>query len=196
MKREAHIQRKTAETDITLSISLDGQGSSRIATGIGFFDHMLTLLALQSGFDLEITAEGDLDVDPHHTVEDVGIVLGQALRDALSDKAGIHRYGAAYVPMDEALVRTALDLSGRSYCHYLTSVRAKRLGTFDTELVEDFLQALASHGGITLHVDMIRGRNSHHVIEAVFKSLGRALGDAVSPSGRSGIPSTKGTLTQ
>jgi imidazoleglycerol-phosphate dehydratase len=188
-------QRKTAETETSVQLDLDGSGTSTIETGIGFFDHMLTLLSMHAGFDLRLQAKGDLEVDAHHTVEDVGIVLGAAVLEALGDKSGIRRYGSALVPMDEALVRAALDLSGRPFCHYEAVVRAKRLGAFDTELVEDFLRAFATAGGITLHVDMIRGRNSHHIVEAVFKSLGRALAEAVSVSGRSGVPSTKGTLT-
>lgn len=196
MSRAAHRERRTAETDISLSLTIDGTGRAEIQTGIGFFDHMLTLMTVHGGFDLYVTAQGDLEVDPHHTVEDIGIVFGDAIAEAVGDKAGIRRYGAAYVPMDEALARTVVDLSGRSFCHYNAAVRARRLGTFDTELVEDFLQAIASHGRLTMHVDLIRGRNSHHVVEAVFKSLGRALAEACSSSGRDGVPSTKGTLSE
>lgn len=196
MTRNCERRRQTAETDISLRLDLDGEGSANISTGIGFFDHMLTLFAKHGGFDLDLAASGDLQIDPHHTVEDVGIVLGSALNEALGDRDGIRRFGSAYVPMDEALVRAVVDISGRAFCHYQAAVRAKRLGSFDTELVQDFLEALAANGKLTLHVDMIRGRNSHHVVEAVFKSLGRALADAVARSGRSGVPSTKGTLTQ
>src|SRR5579872_5216302 len=188
-------RRRTKETDVELTLDLDGSGLSSIVTGVGFFDHMLTLLAAHSGIDLRVTASGDTHVDVHHTVEDVGIVLGDALAEALGEKVGIRRYGTAYVPMDEALVRTVVDLSGRSFCYCGITVRAKRLGDFDTELVEDFLQALASHARLTAHVDMIRGRNSHHIVEAAFKSLGRALKEAVSETGSDTIPSTKGSLT-
>lgn len=195
MTRMATERRKTNETDIDVTLDLAGPGPSHISTGIGFFDHMLTLLAKHAGFSLTVTARGDLDVDSHHTVEDVGIVLGNALREAAGDKAGIQRYGTSYVPMDEALVRAVVDLSGRSFCSYQVSVRAKKVGAFDTELVEDFLQALTAHGQFSLHVDLIRGRNSHHIVEAVFKSLGRALAEAVSLTGQPGVPSTKGTLS-
>ncbi|HEV3312618.1 MAG TPA: imidazoleglycerol-phosphate dehydratase HisB [Chloroflexota bacterium] len=194
MRRASLRSRKTNETDVRVRLDLDSADVPDVDTGIGFFDHMLTLFAQHGGFTLNVRAKGDLTVDPHHSVEDVGIVLGEALREALGDKAGIRRYACAYVPMDEALVRTALDLSGRSFCHYHATVRARRLGSLDTELVEDFLRALADHGKLTMHVDMIRGRNSHHIVEAVFKSLGRALGEAVEIVGTR-IPSTKGTLS-
>lgn len=194
MRRASLRSRKTNETDVQVRLDLDSADVPDVDTGIGFFDHMLTLFAKHGGFTLNVRAKGDLAVDPHHTVEDVGIVLGEALREALGDKAGIRRYGCAYVPMDEALVRTALDLSGRAFCHYQATVRARRLGTLDTELVEDFLRALADHAKLTMHVDMIRGRNSHHIVEAVFKSVGRALGEAVEIVGTA-IPSTKGTLS-
>jgi imidazoleglycerol-phosphate dehydratase len=187
--------RKTTETAIHMTVNLDGHGHATIDTGIGFFDHMLTLFAHHSRFDLAIEARGDLHVDPHHTVEDVGIVLGAALHEALGDKRGIARYGHAYVPMDEALVRAVIDLSGRVYCVYNVPVSAARLGTFDTELAADFFHALAANGQFNLHIDLIRGRNNHHIIEATFKSVARALHAAVSRAGgEQNIPSTKGTL--
>ena len=192
--RSGQQRRRTSETDVTLALNLDGSGESQIFTGVGFFDHMLTLFSKHGGFDLDLKVSGDLVVDPHHTVEDVGIVLGESLREALGDKSGIERYGCAYVPMDEALVRAVVDLSGRSFCHYEVVVRAKKLGGFDTELTEEFLRALTNHGRFSLHIDLIRGRNSHHIIEAVFKSLGRALRQAVAQTSTLGIPSTKGTL--
>jgi len=196
MSRISEQSRVTAETNIRVRLDLDGAGQASISTGVGFFDHMLTLLAKHSGFDLQVNATGDLTVDPHHTVEDIGIVLGDSLRDALGDRSGIRRYGTSHIPMDEALVRSVVDLSGRPFCHFSATVRARRLGTFDTELVEDFLQALATHGRFAVHVDMIRGRNSHHIVEAVFKSLARSLGEAAGLTGSAGIPSTKGTLTE
>ncbi len=192
--RRRTVTRATRETDISVSVNLDGGAVAHIATGIGFFDHMLTLLATHGGFDLTVQAKGDLEVDPHHTVEDCGIVLGQALHEALGKRAGINRYGWAYVPMDEALARTVIDLSGRPYCWFQAPVRAKRLGDFDTELCEDFFAAFANHGRFNLHIDLIRGRNSHHIIEAVFKSAARALRMAAAETGRDTIPSTKGRL--
>lgn len=196
-ERVATIERQTAETSIQLTLNLDGDGRATVATGIGFFDHMLLLLARHSRFDLMVEARGDLDIDPHHTVEDAGIVLGQAIERALGDKRGIARYGHAYAPMDEALVRAVVDLSGRPYCVYEVPVRAERLGAFDTELAEDFWFATASNGRFNLHLDLIRGRNSHHVIEASFKAAARALHDAVQIGGwGKEIPSTKGALRE
>lgn len=193
--RVATVERQTAETSIRLTLDLDGEGSATIATGIGFFDHMLTLFTRHGRFNLNLEARGDLDVDPHHTVEDTGIVLGQAVREALGEKRGITRYGHAYVPMDEALVRAVVDLSGRPYCVYAVPALVPRLGAFDTELCEDFWYAMASNGRFNLHIDSIRGRNSHHIIEASFKSVARALRDAVQTGGwGEQIPSTKGTL--
>ncbi len=193
--RVATVERQTAETSIDLTLDLDGEGSATIATGIGFFDHMLTLFARHGRFNLNLEARGDLDVDPHHTVEDTGIVLGQAMREALGEKRGIARYGHAYVPMDEALVRAVVDLSGRPYCVYTVPALVPRLGGFDTELCEDFWYAMASNGRFNLHIDSIRGRNSHHIIEASFKAVARALRDAVQTGGwGEQIPSTKGTL--
>ncbi len=191
--RTASIERTTGETDVRVSIDLDGTGRSEIGTGIGFLDHMLTLFARHGRFDLTVQARGDTHVDDHHTTEDVGIVLGQVIAEALGDKRGVARYGHAYVPIDEALVRTVLDLSGRPYCVYQAPVPTARVGTFDTELVEHFCYSLAMHARLTLHVDSIRGTNTHHIIEGVFKSLAVALHHA-SRVVRDDLPSTKGTL--
>jgi imidazoleglycerol-phosphate dehydratase len=194
--RQTTISRSTAETDITVEINLDGTGTYDNHTGIGFFDHMLDQLARHSLIDMKITAKGDLHIDDHHTVEDVGITLGQALTKALDDKRGIRRYGACLLPMDDALVRTALDLSARPFLIWNVTLPTSKIGTFDTELVREFFQALSTHGGITLHVDMLHGINSHHIAEAVFKSVARALRDAVEvdPRKSGDIPSTKGAL--
>ncbi len=194
MSRSAEIHRETNETDVRATLALDGTGAAEVDTGVGFFDHMLCLMAKHGGFDLRVKARGDLQVDPHHSVEDVGIVLGQVLDRAVGMKEGITRYGLSYVPMDDALVRCAVDLCGRSFCEYKAPVPTERLGAFDTELVEDFVRAFSQNGRFTVHVDLIRGRNSHHIVEAIFKSLGRSLGQAASMSGRAGIPSTKGML--
>lgn len=191
--RSGEVARRTAETEVTVRLDLDGTGEAAIATGIGFLDHMLTLFARHGRFDLTVQAQGDVRVDGHHTTEDTGIVLGQAIREALGDRRGIARYGTAYVPMDEALVRTALDISGRPYCVYDVPVRTPRVGDFDTELAGHFCQSLAFNALLTLHVDAIRGENSHHLIEAVFKSLGVALYHATRVV-RPDLPSTKGTL--
>ncbi len=194
--RSATITRKTAETDITVEIALDGTGRYDIATGVGFFDHMLDQLARHSLIDMTIRCSGDTHIDDHHTVEDVGIALGQALRDALGDKRGIRRYASCHLPMDDALVRAALDLSGRPYLVWAMDLPTAKIGTFDTELVREFFQAFATHGGITLHVDGLRGINSHHMAEAAFKAVARALREAVEPDPRKSdeIPSTKGSL--
>jgi imidazoleglycerol-phosphate dehydratase len=194
--RRATLSRKTAETAITVSVDLDGTGRYRCETGVGFFDHMLDQLARHSLIDIEVTAEGDLHIDDHHTVEDVGITLGKALAEALGDKRGIRRYGSFLLAMDDALVRTALDLSGRPYLVWNVDFPTAKIGTFDTELVREFFQALATHGGITLHVDALHGINSHHIAEAAFKSVARALRAAVEPDPRLGdaLPSTKGAL--
>ncbi|MBT8423604.1 MAG: imidazoleglycerol-phosphate dehydratase HisB [Silicimonas sp.] len=194
--RRAKITRKTAETDITVEIDLDGSGAYDNETGVGFFDHMLDQLARHSLIDMKVRAEGDLHIDDHHTVEDTGIALGQALTQALGDKKGIRRYGACLLPMDDALVRAALDLSGRPYLVWHAEMPTARIGTFDTELVREFFQALSTHGGITLHVDALHGINSHHIAEAGFKAVARALRDAVETDPRKGdaIPSTKGAL--
>jgi imidazoleglycerol-phosphate dehydratase len=194
--RSAKISRKTAETEIDVSLSLDGTGSYAMETGVGFFDHMLDQLARHSLIDMDVRCKGDLHIDDHHTVEDVGIAIGQALTQALGDKRGIRRYGSCLLPMDDALVRCALDLSGRPFLVWNVDLPTAKIGTFDTELVREFFQALATHGGITLHVDMLHGVNSHHIAEAAFKAVARALRDAVEPDPRKcdAIPSTKGTL--
>ena len=193
--RRVRVARKTRETDIVLTLDLDGQGRSQITTGIGFLDHMLTSLATHARFDLELRCKGDLHVDAHHSVEDVGIVLGQALRQALGDKQGLVRFGHAYCPLDEALTRAVVDLSGRPWLSFFAQFRAQRVGDMPTELVEDFFRALSDHARLCLHLDMIRGRNAHHVIEALFKATARALAMAVArDSRRSGVPSTKGSL--
>lgn len=194
--REARLTRTTAETDITVSVNLDGTGAYDIATGVGFLDHMLDQLARHSLIDITLRAKGDLHIDDHHTVEDCGIALGQALTRALGDKRGIRRYGACILPMDDARVTAALDLSGRPFLVWNVSFPTPKIGSFDTELVREFFQALASHGGITLHVTQEAGVNSHHIAEAAFKAVARALRDAVEPDPRKrdAIPSTKGTL--
>jgi len=194
--RRATLSRKTAETDVSVTVDLDGTGRYRNATGIGFFDHMLDQLARHSLIDIEITAQGDLHIDDHHSVEDVGITLGKALAEALGDKRGIRRYGAAHLAMDDALLRAALDLSGRPYLVWNVAFPTAKIGTFDTELVREFFQALSTNGGITLHVDALHGINSHHIAEAAFKAVARALREAVEPDPRLGdaLPSTKGAL--
>ena len=194
-ERKARIERRTRETNITLALNLDRATRSRIKTGVGFFDHMLTSLAKHAGFGLEVRCRGDLHVDAHHSVEDVGIALGQALKAALGDKKGIARFGHAYCPLDEALSRVIVDLSGRPWLHMGVAFRAKRIGDMPTELFEDFFWALADHGRLNLHLDLIRGRNSHHIAEATFKATARALAMAVALDARvKGVPSTKGTL--
>ena len=193
--RRGSIERKTRETDISLTLALDGSGRSRIATGIGFLDHMLAALATHGRFDLDVRCKGDLHVDAHHSVEDVGICLGDALKQALGDKAGIVRFGHAYVPLDEALSRCVVDLSGRPFLHYDVTFRAKQLGTMSTELFEDFFWALADHGRLNVHLDLVRGRNAHHIAETLFKSFARALSMAVARDPRvKAVPSTKGSL--
>ncbi|HHX64099.1 MAG TPA: imidazoleglycerol-phosphate dehydratase HisB [Chloroflexi bacterium] len=193
--RVADIERSTRETDIRLSLNLDGSGRWEISTGMPFFDHMLSHVAVHGLFDLDITCTGDVEVDGHHTVEDVGIVLGQALLSALGEKSGIARYGSQIMPMDEALVLVALDFSGRSILVCDLPLPSPRVGEFDTELVVEFLRALAHNAGLTLHVKLLHGQNTHHIIEAVFKGLGRALCQAVAHDPRrAGVPSTKGIL--
>lgn len=194
--RSATISRRTAETRIELSLALDGEGRHDCATGVGFFDHMLDQLAKHALIDLTLRAEGDRHIDDHHTVEDCGIALGLALREALGDKRGIRRYGHFRLAMDDAQVACALDLSGRPWLAWNLPFPTAKIGTFDTELVREFFQALASHGGITLHMDLIRGENSHHIAEAAFKALARALREAVEPDPRAAgaLPSTKGML--
>ncbi|MDP2738512.1 MAG: imidazoleglycerol-phosphate dehydratase HisB [Pseudorhodobacter sp.] len=194
--RKADLSRKTNETAIAVSLNLDGSGISDAASGIGFLDHMLDQLARHSLIDIKLRAKGDLHIDDHHTVEDCGITLGQALARALGDKRGIRRYGECALAMDDAQVRCALDLSGRAYLVWNVAFPTARIGSFDCELVREFFQALASHGGITLHVNLIHGINSHHIAEAAFKAVARSLRAAVEPDPRKGdaIPSTKGAL--
>lgn len=191
--RRAEITRKTTETDIFLQLNLDGTGQFSGDSGIGFLDHMLHQVARHGGLDLSYTCSGDLEIDTHHTVEDLGICLGKALRDVLADKAGIRRYGSSYVPMDEALARVVLDFSGRSYLRFGAVFPAERVGSLETECVQEFFRAVAEQGGITLHMDILSGSNTHHMIEALFKAFGRALREAVTVSGEA-MPSTKGML--
>jgi len=196
MVREAKIERKTSETAISLRWAVDGTGESRVSSGIPFFDHMLTLFARHGLFSLDLDAKGDLDVDFHHTVEDTGITMGQALTKALGNKAGIRRYGFAYVPMDEALVRVVVDLSGRPFLAYNAPADVEPVGgNFSFQLVEEFLRAICVHGGMNLHVDILAGKDAHHMAEGVFKALARALDQATQVDPRvEGIPSTKGVL--
>ncbi len=191
--RESTIVRKTAETDICLRLVLDGDGTFRGTSGIGFFDHMLTLLAVHGGFTLELSAQGDLEVDDHHTVEDIGIALGDALTEALGDKRGIRRYGCFFCPMDDALARVVLDLSGRPYFVYDVAIPVERIGTFETEMTREFFLALAMHGKMNLHMALLYGVNGHHIVESLFKGLGHALAEAVSVKGQQ-ILSSKGVL--
>jgi imidazoleglycerol-phosphate dehydratase len=191
--RASQQDRKTKETTIALSLEVDGTGAASASTGIPFFDHMLEQLGKHGGFDLQIDATGDLEIDLHHTVEDVGIVLGTALKAALGDKAGVRRFASSLVPLDEALVQVALDLSGRPFLVYEVDPVSEWIGTFDPQLMEEFWRAFAFGAGITLHIRSLSGRNGHHIIEASFKGVARALRDAVSIEGTS-VPSTKGTL--
>lgn len=194
-KREGVVKRKTKETDINLSLLIDGSGKNDIDSGVPFLDHMLTLFSVHGFFDLTLNATGDIEVDDHHTVEDVGICLGQAFAQALGDKGGIGRYGLCYLPMDETLARIVVDVSNRPYLHYEAAVPDQKLGSFDTALAPEFMRAFSQHAGLTLHVDLIHGVNSHHIIEAVFKGLGRALNQAVTKiEGLSGSLSSKGLL--
>ncbi len=193
--RRAEVERTTKETEIALQVNVDGTGRASVDTGVPFLNHMLDSFARHGFFDLEVRARGDLDVDLHHTVEDVGLVLGEALRQALGDKAGIRRFGEASCPLDEALARVTVDLSGRPFLVYEVTIEQDRVGSFDTELVHDFLLALSNQLGMNLHVDMVRGRNPHHIIEAVFKALARAMDHATQIDSRiSGVLSTKGSL--
>ena len=194
--RSAQIERKTAETDVRLTLSLDGTGRAQINTGVGFLDHMLTLFAAHGRFDLSVSCEGDTQVDDHHSVEDVGIALGDAVAQALGEKRGIRRYGSMLLPMDEALVLCAVDLSGRCCLRMQAAFPSQKIGTFDTELVEEFFMAFSRHAGATLHLRQLDGTNSHHIAEAMFKAFGRALSEAVSLDARLAgeIPSTKGAL--
>lgn len=194
--REAEIKRKTTETDISLKLSLDGSGSSKVDSGCGFLDHMLTLLARHARFDLELSCHGDTEVDYHHTVEDIGIALGDALASALGDKKGITRYGSFILPMDESLILSSVDISGRSHLSYGLDIPSCKVGDFDTELVEEFFLGFVRHANITLHIKQLSGANSHHIIEGAFKSVARSLRAAVSIDREfeNEIPSTKGVL--
>ena len=194
--RISTVNRQTSETNIALTLNLDGSGVSAIDTGCGFFDHMLTLFARHGGFDLTLTCKGDTYVDDHHTVEDVGICLGKALSEALGDKRGIKRYGDRILPMDEALILSAVDVSGRGGCFMDMNIPTEKVGSFDTQLCEEFFIALAQNGGLTLHIRQLAGRNSHHIIEGAFKSVARSLSEAVSidEKNANAIPSTKGLL--
>ncbi|MFN3687858.1 imidazoleglycerol-phosphate dehydratase HisB [Salinarimonas sp.] len=194
--RDARVERRTSETDIALTLALDGTGKATIATGVGFFDHMLDLLARHALFDLEVAAKGDTHIDDHHTVEDVGIALGQAFAKALGDKRGISRYATVHLPMDEALSRVSVDISGRAFLVFRVDFPTEKIGAFDTQLVREFFQAFASNAGITLHVETLYGENSHHIAESCFKGLARALRAAAATDPREGdrVPSTKGSL--
>ena len=192
--REAQINRKTAETVIMLTLNLDGSGKSEIKTGVGFLDHMLTLFASHGRFDLTVTCNGDIWVDDHHSAEDIGICLGQAFAQALGDKRGITRYGSFLLPMDEALIQTAVDISGRSCLNYGLQIPTEKIGTFDTELVEEFFLAFTRNCPMSLHLRSLAGKNAHHIVEGCFKSFGRAMKQAVSLDGTNEIPSTKGVL--
>ena len=197
MLRNAAVQRETAETKITLKVDLAGTGTANLATGVGFFDHMLTLLAKHSLIDIEVQAVGDLHIDPHHTVEDIGICFGKALAEALGDKTGIRRYGHFTLPMDETLVSAAVDLGGRPYFVWHADVPRQKLGDFDSELAEDFWQAVATNAQMNLHVQLHYGRNTHHIVEGIFKAVARALRMAAETDPRmTGVPSTKGTLSK
>ncbi len=194
--RQAEMTRQTGETNIRVALNLDGEGNAQINTGIGFFDHMLTLLARHAHMDLTVAAQGDLAVDDHHTAEDTGIVLGQALKSALGDKRGIRRYGQAAIPMDEALATAALDISGRAYLVFRAEFLSDKVGSFSTQMTEEFFRALAYNAGLTLHLACPYGHNDHHMIEALFKAFAHALADAaaIDPGHAGAIPSTKGVL--
>jgi imidazoleglycerol-phosphate dehydratase len=192
--RRASVDRKTKETDIQLDFVLDGSGQVEIDTGVPFLDHMLTLFTVHGFFDLKLKAEGDTEIDDHHTVEDIGICFGQAISMALGDKGGIARYGSCYLPMDETLARVVIDISNRPYLHYDVCVEEQKLGTFDTILGKEFFRAVCQHGGLTLHIDLLHGENGHHILEAIFKGFGRALNSATTGIQISGTLSSKGCL--
>lgn len=195
MNRESEVARKTSETDIRVKLNIDGTGMSKIETGVGFFGHMLSLLAKHALMDLEVYCSGDLEVDTHHSIEDVGIVFGQAISEALGEKKSIRRYGTAFVPMDEALAMVSLDLSSRPFLHYDVAFTGSKAGDMETEMVEEFFRAVSVHGGITLHIRLMYGKNNHHIAEAIFKAFGQALRQAVETDERiSGVLSTKGML--
>ncbi len=194
-KRSGEISRKTTETDIKLKLCIDGSGAGSIDTGVGFLDHMLTLFAKHAQMDIDLSCKGDTNVDGHHSVEDCGIALGQAIAAALADKAGIRRYSTQFVPMDEALVMVNLDISGRAYCHFDMQLASPRVGDFDTELCEEFFRALIMNAGVTMHINMQYGKNAHHIMEAAFKAAGRAFREAASiDASVKGVMSTKGVL--
>ena len=195
MSRTATITRATKETDLTVELTLDGSGDAVADTGIPFFDHMLQQLGKHAGFDLSVTCKGDLEVDGHHTVEDCGIALGETLKEALGDKAGVRRFASIVVPLDETAVEVALDLAGRTFVVYEVPVPYETINGFDTGLLEDFVRAFAQSAELTIHVHLRYGRSPHHICEATFKALAKALGDACASTGRSGVPSTKGTLS-
>lgn len=192
--RQATIARKTGETDIHLDLDLDGKGEHKIDSGVPFLDHMLTLFTVHGFFNMRLDADGDTEVDDHHTVEDIGICLGQAFARALANKGGIQRYGSCLMPMDETLVRVVVDISNRPFLHYHVPVADQKIGTFDTCLAKEFVRAFSLHAGVTLHIDMLHGENSHHIIEAVFKALGRAMNEATSSLPNGGVMSSKGCL--
>ncbi|MCQ2751699.1 MAG: imidazoleglycerol-phosphate dehydratase HisB [Coriobacteriales bacterium] len=193
--RQANLKRKTTETDISLKLNLDGSGQSKISTGVGFFDHMLELFAKHGSFDLDLNCAGDLNVDCHHSIEDIGIVLGSAVKEALGDKVQITRYSSIYLPMDEALALVVMDISGRNYLHYDVPVSNENVGEFKSEMAEEFFYAFCSNAGVTLHIKLEYGKNAHHILEAVFKGFGRALKAAVAiDENAKGVPSTKGVL--
>ncbi|MGE5629263.1 MAG: imidazoleglycerol-phosphate dehydratase HisB [Solirubrobacterales bacterium] len=193
--RYGELKRVTYETDISVDLDMDGTGKSNIDTGIGFMDHMLTLFSRHGIIDLNVKAEGDLNVDYHHTVEDIGIVIGKCLAEALNDKKGLKRYGTTFLPMDETLVMVSIDISGRPFLAYDCKIEADKVGEFDTELVEEFFRAVAFNGGLTIHVKLMYGKNAHHIIEAMFKAFGRALREAASTDPRvEGLMTTKGVI--
>ncbi len=194
MARESSITRKTGETDVRLQLGLDGSGKGSISTGVPFLNHMLTLFSVHGFFDLSVQAEGDTEVDDHHTIEDIGICLGQAIAAALGDKSSIARYGSCYLPMDETLARVVVDVSNRPYLHYGVTVTEQKIGTFDSVLAKEFFRAVVQYAGLTLHIDLLHGENGHHIIEAVFKGFGRALNTATSTIQISGVLSSKGCL--
>ena len=193
-ERKGLIARKTAETDIVVDFNLDGSGKNEIRTGVPFLDHMLTLFCVHGFFDLVVKAKGDTQVDDHHTVEDIGICLGQAISTALVEKGGIARYGSSFLPMDETLVRVVVDISNRPFLHYAAVVSEQKLGNFDTALAKEFFRAICQHGGLTLHIDLLHGENGHHIIEAIFKGFGRAMNKATSQIEIKGALSSKGSL--
>lgn len=198
MNRVGTGKRESTETEVSVKVNLKGNNKIDIKTGIGFFDHMLTLLAAHGGFNLQVSCRGDLEVDGHHSVEDVGIVMGKAFKEALGDRKGINRYGTTFLPMDESLAMVSLDISGRAYLHLESPPLSSHIGDFHTELLEEFLRSFSNHFGLTLHVRVLYGRNTHHMIEGIFKALGRSLREAVSigtdPANMDAIPSTKGIL--